>query len=178
MLHRELMNCYGSDSGGQLAFGLPTPPVNCNGAMPYRADTEFLYVGVGSAFGKSAFINGNPHLFTNGTRIPDKPPVVGSSDLGSFYGSGTGASWTPDANGASFPKLSFATSTLPLSSQELTTYNSHAAAAGWGPAIQVPAFVTPIAVVFHATAGWTENGQPTFVCRRHADKQPGGSFDC
>jgi ABC-type phosphate transport system substrate-binding protein len=159
MLHRELMNCYGNTSGGQLAVGLVTPSATCFGATPYRSGVELLYVGVGSAFGKLGFVNGDPNLFTNGTRIPDKPPVAGSTDLGSFYGTGTGAGWTPAANGTSFPKISFSTSTLALSSQELATYNAHAAPGGWGPAIQVPAFVAPIAVVFHPTAGWTENGQ-------------------
>src|SRR5215468_7086384 len=52
MLHRELMNCYGNSSGGELAFGLVTPSPTCNGVTPYRSDTEFLYLGTGSEFGK------------------------------------------------------------------------------------------------------------------------------
>ena len=158
-VYRDIMNCYGNTSGGETTANLAAPPATCNAAAPYRSTIELLYVGVGSGNGLDAFVNHDPAMYTKGTRTPDNPPINGTTDLGSFFGTGVGAAWVPSATGTPYPKVSYTGSDDPFTASRLTTYNTNAAAGHWGNLIQVPAFVGAVAIGFHPTAGWNEHGK-------------------
>jgi ABC-type phosphate transport system substrate-binding protein len=159
-VHRDNMNCYGNTSGGETTANLSSPPATCNAATPYRSNVEMLYVGVGSGNGLDALANHDPHMFTKGTRVPDNPPVVGTTDLGSFFGAGVGAGWVPAAAGPDFPKVSFTGSDDPFTTAKLATFNTHSAAGHYGNLIQMPALTGAVTIGFKPAAGtWTEHGK-------------------
>src|SRR6185369_11263763 len=94
IIYRDIFNCYGATSGGDLGAvpgACSTPAVNTG--------AEVLYLGVGSGNGLTAFVDHDSSKFIAGARIPDKPPVADSTDLGVFYGTGVGAAWVPAAAG-------------------------------------------------------------------------------
>lgn len=160
--YRDIMNCYGNTSGGELTAGLNAPPATCNAATAYRSNVEILYVGVGSGNGLDAFVGHNPSQYTKGTTTPDKPPVVGTTDLGSFYGTGVGSGWTASATGTNYPKVSFTGSDDPMTDARLHTYLTNGSTGGnaWGGLIQVPTMVGAVAVPYRPTPGtWNEHGK-------------------
>src|ERR1700740_1413419 len=54
-VYRDIFNCYGDTSGGELEKKLTGGATGCNGAAPYRGSIASLYVGVGSGNGLKAF---------------------------------------------------------------------------------------------------------------------------
>lgn len=156
-IYRDLFNCYGSHAGGDTLVGLTGAAAHCGTLTPYNADSEQLYVGSGN--GKTAFINHDPSRFTDGPRVPDAVPVPSTSDFGPFYGTGRGSSWIPNAidSGPFFPSLSFATSEEPLSPTDIAAYNS-VSAGRWGAPIQIPGFITTIALAYQPSSSWKEAG--------------------
>jgi ABC-type phosphate transport system substrate-binding protein len=181
-VYRDIFDCYGSTSGGQLTSFLSGPPAICNLTPPYRAGVEILYAGSGSGNALKAFRMEDGSLFVDGAKKLDRPPVVGSDDLGSFFGTGTGASWTPVAgSGPFYNHVSFVGSDDPLGSN-LALYNCVNAgtwtgannnpacttavmttARGWGPALQFPMLIGAVAIGYQpAGAGvWNEQGTLT-----------------
>ncbi len=153
-VYRDVFNCYGNQSGGDLTFGLPTAAQGCNG-ITYNANVEALYVGVGSGNGKKALINHDATQFTSGARVPDSVPVASSTDFGPFYGTGAGSTWVPGLAPA-YTKVSFIGSDDPLTASDITTYNTNSN--GWGAPIQVPGLATVVSVPFNPSADWNPHG--------------------
>src|ERR1700754_4349228 len=83
-VYRDIFNCYGDNSGGGLQAGLSGTAATCNGNPAYRSNVAALYVGVGSGNALRAFQTHDAVQFplpTGGSaRIPDKPPVVGTTN--------------------------------------------------------------------------------------------------
>ncbi len=153
--YRDLFNAYGSSASGDLCAGRPVCPLASQEVNP---NVEGLYVGVGSGNGLKAFDAYDPSLYVSGSKKPDAVPTPSGRDFGAFYGTGTGTSWVPGTGvGPFYPSVTFSGSDAPLGSSDV----SAVAALGFGPAIQIPAFVTPIAIPFNPSAGWAPvGGQP------------------
>jgi len=150
-VYRDLFNAYGSTSNGELCAFMTTVCPTTH----YNTGVEILYVGVGSGNAVKAMDAYDPSLLTSGNKTPDRPPVPSTTDLGVFYGSGVGASWTPTTGGGpNYPKMTFGGSDNILSSTDVAAIASK----GFGPAIQVPSLVAAIAVPFHPTASWNPKG--------------------
>jgi len=156
-VYRDIFNCYGNQSGGDTTTGLTGPQTGCNGVPAYRSNVEPLYVGVGSGNGKKAFVNHDASQYVSGGRVPDAVPVPSTSDFNPFYGTGAGAGWVRGLTNP-FPKVSFTGSDDPLTSGDISTYNT-VSGGHWGAPIQVPALITTIAVPFTPTAGWNPKGK-------------------
>jgi ABC-type phosphate transport system substrate-binding protein len=156
-VYRDIFNCYGNQSGGDLTIGLVGPQAGCSGLAPYRSNVEALYVGVGSGNGKKGFVNHDAAQYSSGGKIPDSVPVPSTSDFNPFYGTGAGAGWVKGTTNP-FPKVSFTGSDDPLIPSDITTYNT-VSAGHWGAPIQVPALITTITVPFNPTAGWNPKGK-------------------
>jgi phosphate transport system substrate-binding protein len=159
-VYRDIFNCYGNHSGGDLTLGLAGPATGCNAVTPYRSNVEPIYVGVGSGNGKKAFVNHDASKFTDGPRTPDATPNASPSDFGPFYGTGTGAGWVRDTTDTGpFPsKVSFVGSDDPLLPADITTYNT-VSGGSWGAPIQVPGLITTIAIPFKPIGTWNEKGK-------------------
>ena len=156
-VYRDIFNCYGSHAGGDTLVGLTGNAAQCNTVAPYNPANEPLYVGSGN--GKAAFVNHDPSRLTDGPRTPDAAPVPSTRDFGPFYGKGTGAGWVPNSTDAGpfFPSLSFATTEEPVLPAEIAAYGS-VSGGHWGAPIQIPGFITSVAVPYQPAAGWKENG--------------------
>jgi ABC-type phosphate transport system substrate-binding protein len=147
---RSVFNSYGSTATGDLCLGLATCPTSA-----YNSNVEVLYVGVGSTDGFKAFDGDNPSLFVTGPKTPDNPPVASTRDFGPFYGTGTGSSWVPSGTATDyFPEVHFAVADA-LGQSDITAV----AALGYGPAVQVPLLVYPVAINFTPTPGWNPQGK-------------------
>jgi hypothetical protein len=165
-VYRDIMNCYGDSSGGDLEANLVAGQATCNGQAGYtesgaRPPIQVLYLGVGSGNGLAAWRTNVPADLTNGPRTPDNPPVPASADSGAFYGTGTGAGWVPNTTdtGPFFPDYSFSGSDDPISTANLATYDANKVAGGWGNAIQLPSMVGPVGIPYRPAPGtWTEAG--------------------
>jgi len=159
-VYRDIMNCYGNHSGTDTETGLAMPPATCNGASPYNSNVELLYVGVGSGNGKKGFVNHASEKFTDGPKSPDTVPVPSTADFGPYFGTGTGATWSRNTTdtGPFFPTVSFVGSDDPLTSADISTYNTNSN--GWGAPIQFPALAVAVAIPFNpATGTWNEHGK-------------------
>lgn len=156
LLYRDLWDCYGSNG---IAGELGGIPGACTGGT-FNGSVETTYVGVGSGNGKKAFINHDSSLLVSGSRKPDNPPIASPNDVGPFYGTGTGAAWVPGTGvGPNFPQFQVAGSDDPLTSGDITTYNTHALPTGGAP-IQIPTLITTVTVPFTPASGtWTPNGK-------------------
>src|SRR5262245_15572633 len=75
LVYRQLFNCFGSTSGGDLTVGVASVTDVCASAI--NPSAELLYTGVGSTNGRAALVNNNPQKLTlnPGARTPDNPPV-------------------------------------------------------------------------------------------------------
>ncbi|HTJ62403.1 MAG TPA: substrate-binding domain-containing protein [Alphaproteobacteria bacterium] len=150
-VYRDLFNRYGSTSGGDLCAGLATVCPTTH----YNSDVEILYVGVGSGNGLKALDNYDPTLYVSGGKKPDAVPTPSGSDLGTFYGTGSGATWVPGTGvGPYFPKVTFSGSDDSLSATDVAAVAAH----GFGPVVQLPGIVTAIAVPFQPSSGWNPKG--------------------
>jgi ABC-type phosphate transport system substrate-binding protein len=148
-VYRNIFNGYGSTAGGDLCVGLASCP-----AAPYRSNVEVLYVGTGSSNGIKTYDAYNPATFVSGSKTPDNPPVASTRDFGPYYGSGTGSGWVPSSSATNyFPRVTFASGDGLAAADEFTE-----ASLGFGPPIQVPSLVTPIAFNFTPTPGWNPKG--------------------
>ena len=154
-VYRDIFNCYGNQSGADLGTGLVGPQAACNGVAPYRSNVEALYVGVGSGNGKKALVNHDASQYVSGSRVPDAVPVPSTNDFGPFFGTGAGSTWTPGLTNP-FPKVSFTGSDDPLTTGDVSTYNT-VSGGHWGAPIQVPALITTITVPFTPAANWAPN---------------------
>jgi phosphate transport system substrate-binding protein len=155
-IYRDLFDAYGATASGDLCAGLATTCPTTH----YNTAVELLYVGVGSGNGLKALDAHDPTLYVTGSKTPDKVPTPSGRDLGVFYGTGSGSSWTPGTGtGPFYPTVTFSGSDNTLSSTDV----SAVAALGFGPVIQVPGIVAAIAVPFKpTTARWTPKGvKPT-----------------
>ena len=164
-VYRDIMNCYGDSSGTDLQTNLVAGQATCNNVAGYtesgaRPPIQGLYLGVGSGNGLAAWRTNNPADLTNGPRTPDNPPVPASADSGAFYGTGTGATWVPNATDAGpfFPDYSFSGSDDPVTAANLAIYDANKGAGGWGNAIQLPSLIGPITLPYNPAAGWAEAG--------------------
>ena len=180
--YRDIMNCYGNHSGTNTELGL-TSHICSTGdtgfTAPYKPGVQVLYAGVGSGNGKAAWINHDAAQLKNGNRVPDKTPVPSTADKQDQFTDGTvgayGTNWYNFLSGTNlvdhrgtnnpFASISFVGSDDPLLSTDLVgagKYNANSAANDWGPAIQVPALVGTVALMYNPASGgnisWTENG--------------------
>jgi ABC-type phosphate transport system substrate-binding protein len=155
-VYRDLFNYYGSSSSGDLCRKSPAPcPTK---AQEYNSGVELLYVGVGSGNGLKALDTYTSSNFTAGSKVPDAAPSPSGRDLGVFYGTGTGLSWTPGDTGPYYPSVTFADSDSPLGSSDVSSVSG----LGFGPVIQVPGLVAAITVPFNPSAKWKPSGvKPT-----------------
>jgi phosphate transport system substrate-binding protein len=156
---RNIFNIYGDSASGELGIGVTAPPTT-----PYNANVEVLYLGVGSGNALKAYDAHDPSQLISGGKKPDDPPVASTSDFGPFYGAGTGSSWVPASSGPFYPKLAF-TSSDGLGAADVSAVE----ALGFGPPIQVPALVTPIALAF------TPIATPTIPWNPKGSQPAGGS---
>jgi len=154
-VYRDVFDAYGSTASGDLCSGLTTVCPTTH----YNAAVEALYVGVGSGNAVKALDLGDPSQLVSGMKTPDKVPTPSGRDFGAFYGTGTGAEWTPGTGvGPYYPKITFGGSDNILASTDVTAIT----ALKVGAPIQIPTLIAAIAVPFHPTATWTPKGtQPT-----------------
>lgn len=154
-VYRDVFDAYGSTASGDLCAGLATTCPTTN----YNTGVELLYVGVGSGNGLAALDAHDASKYVQNSKTPDKVPTPSGRDFGAFFGTGTGANWTPGTQvGPYYPKVTFSGSDNTLSSTDV----SAVAALGFGPVIQIPGIVAAIAVPFKPTATWHPKGtKPT-----------------
>src|ERR1700761_5112502 len=108
-VYRDLFDSYGRTASGDLCSGIKADPCP---TTHYNANVELLYVGVGSGNGISALSTHDATNFVAGMKKPDAVPTPSGRDFGPFYGTLTGANWTPEAGGTpglkSYPSVTFA----------------------------------------------------------------------
>jgi ABC-type phosphate transport system substrate-binding protein len=175
-VYRDIMNCYGANSNGDTTVNLNATQGTCNAATGYRTQTELLYVGVGSGNGQIAFINHNAAYYNANNVTPDNPPVVGTTDLGVFYGTsaaggtntGTGTDWkafsSTTASGQDpYDHVTFSGSDDPFNVAKYNSYHTFADNAGtngWGEVIQLPGLIGAVSVPYGPEqSNWNPHGK-------------------